>query len=124
MKMIREALEVLGLKLNRLRSLALGLLFLAFIIMYLSSYSTLATASRFLLPIGLIMGTTILLASVAIYFRLGVISKRLPQVECPHCGRLTKMLAKKDGCMHCQQQLRPAVAEHGEHAAETTDPVH
>lgn len=102
------------MKLNRLRNLAMILMFGSFIVMYLSSFSALSPSIRFLLPVGLSIGTIILLISVAIYFRLGVLSMRIPQVECPHCGRLTKMLVAEDGCMFCKKPLRLEVDENGE----------
>ncbi|MCY0901467.1 MAG: DUF2614 family zinc ribbon-containing protein [Firmicutes bacterium] len=105
------------MKLNRLRNLAMILMFSAFIVMYLSSFSTLSPAKAILLPIGLSVGTLILLLSVAIYFRLGVISMRLPQVRCPHCERITKMMGASDGCMFCKKALRLDVDEEGDYIA-------
>jgi hypothetical protein len=106
------------MKLNRLRNLALILMFVSFLVMYGSLYGRLAAATHFLLPVGLAVGSLILLVSVAIYFRLGVISMRLPQVRCPHCGRLTKMMGREDGCQFCRKPIRLRVDEEGEIVAE------
>jgi len=107
-----------SMKLNRLRNLAMILMFVAFIVMYLSSYSAFSPAKVILMPLGLSIGSIILLVSVAIYFRLGVISMRLPQVECPYCDRLTKMMGAHDGCMFCKKAIRLDVDEQGEYIAE------
>lgn len=106
------------MKLNRLRNLAMALMFISFIVMYLSSFSAFSPAKAILMPIGLIFGTLILLTSVAMYFRLGVISMRLPQVTCPHCGRLTKMMAETDGCMFCKKSISLDVDEEGAYIAQ------
>ena len=106
------------MKLNRLRNLALGLMFVSFIVMYGSLYGRLSPATHFLLPAGLTVGSLILLLSVAIYFRLGAISMRLPQVECPHCGRPTKMMGRDDGCQFCRKAIHLRVDEDGEITAE------
>lgn len=106
------------MKLNRLRNLALILMFVSFLVMYGSLYGKLSAATYFLLPVGLATGSLILLVSVAIYFRLGVISMRLPQVHCPHCGRLTKMMGREDGCQFCRKPIRLRVDEAGEIVAE------
>ncbi len=107
------------MRLNRLRNLALIMMFVAFIVMYLSSYSTLTHAKAILLPIGLTIGTILLLTAVAIYFRLGAISIRLPQVICPHCGRLTKIMGKEDGCMFCKEPLTLDINNAGEYVVKS-----
>ena len=106
------------MKLNRLRNLALALMFISFIVMYISSFSAFTPAKAIFLPIGLTIGTLLLLVSVAIYFRLGAISMRIPQVECPYCLRITKMLGVEDGCMFCKKPLLLGKNEDGEYIAE------
>ncbi|MDB5085097.1 MAG: hypothetical protein JWN30_1983 [Bacilli bacterium] len=94
------------MKLNRLRNLALGLIFFGFIVMIFGFMLI-----RLIFPGNqphpnmtgtlFLIGLICCLISVVMYFRLGVISIRIPQVECPSCHRMTKMLGTEDGCMFC-----------------------
>jgi hypothetical protein len=60
----------------------------------------------------LILGMITMLGSVAIYFWAGVLSTSAVVLECPECGRQTKMLGKTDRCMFCKTilTLDPAYA--------------
>lgn len=87
------------MKLVRLRNLALGLIFGAFIIMYLGVF--IKPMLPFLFSVGLIM----IAVSIGIYFRMGSISMRIPQVVCPNCGKHTKVLGREDGCMYCRTPI-------------------
>jgi hypothetical protein len=87
-------------KLHRLRNLALGLIFFAFFMMYLGMFV------KSLLPVFLLFGTFCLLVSVTIYFRMGALSMKIPQVICPSCLRTTKVLGREDGCMYCRAPIR------------------
>jgi hypothetical protein len=60
----------------------------------------------------LILGMIVMLASVAIYFWAGILSTSALVIECPECGRQTKMLGKTDRCMYCKTKmtLDPAYA--------------
>ncbi|MGZ4031779.1 MAG: DUF2614 family zinc ribbon-containing protein [Tumebacillaceae bacterium] len=88
------------MRLNRQRNLALGLIFGAFLIMYLGVFS------HTILPIALLIGTIMILISVFIYLRVGAMSMRIPTVECPHCHKYTKVMGTEDGCMHCRKPIR------------------
>jgi hypothetical protein len=46
-----------------------------------------------------------ILASVGIYFWIGVLSTQAVRVHCPVCGKQTKILGKKDECMYCKAIL-------------------
>jgi hypothetical protein len=94
------------MKLVRLRNLALGLIFGAFFIMYLGVF--VRPMLPFLFSVGLIM----VAVSIGIYFRMGAISMRIPQVVCPHCGKQTKVMGREDGCMYCRAPIR--LDENGE----------
>jgi hypothetical protein len=86
-------------KLNKIRTFALILIFAGVGVMYLG----------FVLPsvmavfVGL--GMLFILASVAIYFWIGLLSTQAPVVICPECNKETKVLGKKDQCMHCKAIL-------------------
>lgn len=88
------------MRLNRLRTTALALIFLAFFIMYLGVFSAL------ILPYMLVLGTIMILVSVFIYFRVGAMSMKIPALECPHCHRITKVMGMEDGCMYCNAPIR------------------
>lgn len=44
-------------------------------------------------------------ASMFIYFWVGMLSTSAPVIECPECGKRTKMLGKTDRCMYCHTIL-------------------
>ncbi|TCP53810.1 zinc ribbon protein [Tumebacillus sp. BK434] len=95
------------MKLNRLRNWALGLIFLAFIVMYIGVFVPV------LMPYLLIIGIIMILISVFIYFRVGAMSMQIPTLECPHCHKKTKVLGVEDGCMYCQGLIQVEMAEDG-----------
>ncbi|MFD0588682.1 DUF2614 family zinc ribbon-containing protein [Paenibacillus sp. GCM10027627] len=53
----------------------------------------------------MIFGMIALLVSVAIYFWAGMMSTSATMLQCPECGRPTKMLGKTDRCMFCRTML-------------------
>lgn len=53
----------------------------------------------------LILGLITMLGSMAIYFWAGVLSTSAIVIECPECGRQTKVLGKTDRCMFCKSIL-------------------
>lgn len=92
------------MKLNRLRNLALGLIFASFLIMFGSLYFM--NIFPVMISIGFSVGSILIIVAIILYFRLGAISMRIPQVECPECGRMTKVMSKEDGCMYCSTLFR------------------
>ncbi|PWK13805.1 DUF2614 family zinc ribbon-containing protein [Tumebacillus permanentifrigoris] len=88
------------MRLNRLRTTALALIFLAFLIMYLGVFSAA------ILPFALVIGTILIMVSVFIYFRVGAMSMKIPTLECPNCHRMTKVMGMEDGCMYCGVPIR------------------
>ncbi|BCJ86982.1 DUF2614 family zinc ribbon-containing protein [Effusibacillus dendaii] len=94
------------MKLIRLRNWALGLIFAAFILMYIGVFI------HAILPVMFVIGLIMIAVSSGIYFRLGTISMQIPQVECPHCGKTTKVLGRQDGCAYCRNPI--ALDENGE----------
>lgn len=94
------------MKLVRLRNWALGLIFGAFILMYLGVFA------KGLLPYFFVIGLLMIVVSIAIYFGTGALSMRLTQVQCPNCGKYTKIIGREDGCMFCRTPFR--MEENGE----------
>ncbi|RAL24305.1 DUF2614 family zinc ribbon-containing protein [Thermoflavimicrobium daqui] len=82
-------------KLNKIRTFALFLIFLGLGVMYIG----------FLFPslmqLFFILGMLWVLASVGIYFWTGTLSLQSLKVNCPVCGKHTKVLGRRDECMHC-----------------------
>jgi hypothetical protein len=86
-------------KLNKIRTFALLLIFLGFGVMDIG----------FLLPswiaLFFALGLIFELASVGIYFWVGILSTQALRVTCPECGKDTKVLGRRDQCMHCKAIL-------------------
>ncbi|MBG9786708.1 MULTISPECIES: DUF2614 family zinc ribbon-containing protein [Brevibacillus] len=53
----------------------------------------------------LIIGFLMMMVSTVLYMVSGMVSTTSPQVQCPSCGKVTKMLGKEDACMFCGQPL-------------------
>ncbi|MDR9749215.1 YgzB family protein [Paenibacillus taichungensis] len=62
-------------------------------------------AGKVFAAVGLVIGLIAMMASLAIYFWAGMLSTSAVQVDCPECGKLTKMLGKTDRCMFCHTIL-------------------
>lgn len=43
--------------------------------------------------------------SMGVYFWVGMLSTNAPVVDCPECGKRTKMLGETDRCMYCHTIL-------------------
>lgn len=86
-------------KLNKIRTVALILIFVSFGIMYLGfvwpSY----------MAIFLAIGMIVTCISVGIYFWIGILSTQSVKVTCPSCEKVTKILGKRDQCMFCSAIL-------------------
>ncbi len=53
----------------------------------------------------MVLGMISLLISVAVYFWAGMLSTSATMLECPECGKPTKMLGTTDRCMFCKTML-------------------
>ncbi|WP_051272107.1 DUF2614 family zinc ribbon-containing protein [Shimazuella kribbensis] len=86
-------------KLNKIRTFALLLIFLGVGVMYIG----------FLIPswmaLFIAFGMVFVLGSVGIYFWVGILSTQSLRVTCPECGKHTKVLGRRDQCMHCKAIL-------------------
>ncbi|MVP02011.1 DUF2614 family zinc ribbon-containing protein [Paenibacillus lutrae] len=80
------------------------------------------TIGRIIAGIFLIIGLISMLGSMAIYFWAGMMSTSAVALDCPECGKRTKMIGKTDRCMFCKTILTvdPAMASE---QADTDDTV-
>lgn len=89
-------------KINKIRTFALSLVFIGFIIMYggifFKSYPIVMT-------IFMLLGLLSIIFSTVVYFWIGMLSTRAVQVVCPSCNKLTKVLGRVDMCMYCNEPL-------------------
>ncbi|WJH37143.1 DUF2614 family zinc ribbon-containing protein [Paenibacillus aurantius] len=63
------------------------------------------TFGRILAAIFLVLGMISIMGSMAVYFWAGMLSTSAVSLECPECGRMTKILGKTDRCMFCKTIL-------------------
>ena len=89
-------------KINKIRSFALGLIFVGFIVMYLGIFFR---QSALLMTLFMLLGMLFIIASTGVYFWIGMLSTKTVQVVCPNCGKHTKILGKVDMCMYCNEPL-------------------
>jgi hypothetical protein len=78
-------------------------------------------AGKILAVVCMIIGMISMLLSMGVYFWAGMLSTSATVIECPECGKLTKILGKTDRCMFCKTILTmdPKVAEQSGDAAAT-----
>ncbi|MBD0384280.1 DUF2614 family zinc ribbon-containing protein [Paenibacillus sedimenti] len=62
-------------------------------------------AGRIMAVIFMIIGMISMMISMGIYFWAGMLSTTATVLDCPECGRRTKMLGKTDRCMFCKTIL-------------------
>ncbi|MBB6731840.1 YgzB family protein [Cohnella zeiphila] len=60
---------------------------------------------KIIAAIFMVFGLLTCAASMIIYFWVGMLSTSAPVIECPECGKRTKMLGKTDRCMYCHTIL-------------------
>ncbi len=89
-------------KINKIRSFALGLVFLGFIIMYIGMFFR---TSPIVMAIFILLGLLSIIGSSVVYFWIGMLSSAAVRVVCPGCQKVTKMLGKVDICMYCREPL-------------------
>jgi hypothetical protein len=86
-------------KLNKIRTFALLLIFLGVGVMYIGFLAP------SWMPLFFALGILFVMGSVGIYFWVGILSTQSLPVTCPECGKPTKVLGRKDQCMHCKAIL-------------------
>ncbi|MBO0999451.1 YgzB family protein [Bacillus sp. SD075] len=89
-------------KINRIRTFALSLIFIGFIVMYLGLFFK---THPVVMTIFMGLGLLFIIASTGVYFWIGLLSTKSIQVVCPNCGKPTKILGRVDICMHCEEPL-------------------
>lgn len=89
-------------KINKIRTFALSLIFIGFIIMYGGIFFR---NSPLVMTIFMVLGLLAIFASMAVYFWIGMLSTKAVQVVCPNCNKYTKILGRVDMCMYCKEPL-------------------
>ena len=89
-------------KINKIRTFALSLVFIGFIIMYIGIFFK---ENVLLMTTFMILGFLSIIASTIVYFWIGMLSTKSVQVTCPSCQKVTKVLGKVDLCMYCNEPL-------------------
>jgi hypothetical protein len=78
-------------------------------------------AGRIVAVTCMLVGAISMLVSMAIYFMAGMMSTSATVIECPECGKPTKMLGQTDRCMFCKTILTLDKKYASEPAASSTD---
>ncbi|MGD7046113.1 YgzB family protein [Jeotgalibacillus proteolyticus] len=89
-------------KINKIRSFALALIFVGFVIMYGGIFFR---ESPIIMLIFISLGMIALMFSMVVYFWIGMLSTKAIVVTCPNCEKPTKILGRVDMCMHCREPL-------------------
>ncbi len=89
-------------KINKIRTFALSLIFVGFIIMYIGVFFR---TNMWVMTIFMMLGMLSIIASTVVYFWIGMLSTKAVQVTCPTCGKHTKILGRVDMCMYCKEPL-------------------
>jgi xanthosine utilization system XapX-like protein len=89
-------------KINKIRTFALSLVFIGFIIMYVGIYFK---EHPWGMTIFMLLGFLAIIGSTVVYFWIGMLSTKAVQVTCPNCGKVTKVLGRVDMCMYCNEPL-------------------
>ncbi|HLU20866.1 YgzB family protein [Lederbergia graminis] len=89
-------------KINKIRSFALSLVFIGFIIMYVGIFFK---NHPIVMTIFMLLGMLSIIASTLVYFWIGMLSTKAVQVVCPNCEKTTKILGRVDMCMYCREPL-------------------
>ncbi|MCM3007007.1 YgzB family protein [Priestia koreensis] len=89
-------------KINKIRTFALSLIFIGFIVMYGGVFFR---SNVWAMTIFMLLGLLCIIASTVVYFWIGLLSTKAVQVVCPSCKKPTKILGRVDMCMHCREPL-------------------
>ncbi|WP_040949965.1 DUF2614 family zinc ribbon-containing protein [Gorillibacterium massiliense] len=81
-------------------------------------------AGRILAGVFFVLGLLSLFASTFIYFWAGMMSTSAVVLECPECGKATKMIGKTDRCMFCKTILTTDPSVAGNHQEKTEQIQH
>lgn len=89
-------------KINKIRTFALSLVFVGFLIMYIGVFFK---ESIWLSTFFMLLGVLSIGLSTTVYFWIGMLSTKAVRVVCPGCEKETKVLGRVDMCMHCREPL-------------------
>lgn len=89
-------------KINRIRTFALSLVFIGFIIMYIGIFFR---QHPIVMTLFMLIGLLSIVGSTVVYFWIGMLSTKAVPVVCPNCGKTTKVLGRVDMCMYCKEPL-------------------
>ncbi|MEQ6356683.1 MULTISPECIES: YgzB family protein [unclassified Lysinibacillus] len=89
-------------KINKIRSFALALIFIGFVVMYGGIFFK---NNPILVLIFMTLGVLCIIGSTVVYAWIGLLSTRAVQVVCPNCHKYTKVLGRVDMCMYCNEPL-------------------
>ncbi|ALC92102.1 hypothetical protein AM500_21735 [Bacillus sp. FJAT-18017] len=89
-------------KINKIRTFALSLIFIGFVVMYFGIFFR---NHPLVMTIFMLLGFFCIIASTVVYFWIGMLSTKTVQVVCPNCGKHTKILGRVDMCMYCREPL-------------------
>lgn len=70
---------------------------------------------RILAALFMVIGGLLMLGSMAVYFMAGMLSTSATVIQCPECGKATKLLGRTDRCMFCKTLL--SLDPNGEHTS-------
>lgn len=102
-------------KISTMRTWGLLLVLLGMGIMVFGTSGILlfGNVGKIIAAVFMVLGMISCFASMGIYFYVGMLSTSAPVIECPECGKRTKMLGKTDRCMYCHTILTwdPAYAK-------------
>lgn len=89
-------------KINKIRTFGLSLVFIGISIAYIGIFFK---SSFLVMSILVIVGVLAAISSAGVYAWVGMLSTKAVVVECPNCGKQTKVLGRVDACMSCRQPL-------------------
>src|SRR5690625_7915855 len=89
-------------KINKIRTFALSLVFIGFLIMYIG---IIFKTTEWLMVTFFILGVMAILMSTAIYLWIGLLSTKAVPIICPTCDKPTKRFGRVDARMNCTQHV-------------------
>lgn len=100
-------------KIKRMRTWANVLMMMGIFPMFLilgyayftGSLGNFETGFSLLFTLVMVICFIFMMTSTIIFMITGMVSMTIPQVTCPTCQKVTKMLGKEDACMYCGQPL-------------------
>jgi hypothetical protein len=94
-------------KISQLRTWGFLLTLAGMALMVLGTAAVLlwGSAGKLILFIFFLLGMITMLGSMAIYFWAGMLSTGSNVIECPSCGKQTKMIGTTDRCMFCKTAI-------------------